>query len=73
VAGIEKRLRNNLKCQYIVATPPSSQGTARPASEFVCKSLAARFGWLKHLPGGAATHGGCKEVGICAAGGTPGL
>ncbi len=51
VAGIEKRLRDELRCRYIVATPPSGKGTARSASELLCKSLADRFGCLKHLPG----------------------
>jgi len=72
VAGIEKRLRYDLKCQYIVSTPPSSQGTARPASEFVCKSLAARFGWLKHLPGALQRTAAVKKSAYAQPGERPG-
>jgi predicted amidophosphoribosyltransferase len=44
------RLRDKLKCRYIVAAPPHSQGVAGEQSESLCEAVAEHF-TLKHLPG----------------------
>lgn len=47
---IEKRLRDEFQCKYIVCVPGHNKGFASFASEELCKSLARTFGWLTHLP-----------------------
>lgn len=49
LATQQQRFRD-LRWKYVVAVPPSSKGFAKPASESICKIIAAHFG-LTHLPG----------------------
>ena len=51
LAPYEERLRDKLKCRYIVAAPPHTQGKAGEQSEALCKAVAEHFTFLKHLPG----------------------
>jgi predicted amidophosphoribosyltransferase len=47
----ERHLKEKLRCRYIVAAPPHSQGKASVGSEYMCATLAARFPFLTHLEG----------------------
>jgi hypothetical protein len=47
----ERRLSDKLRCCYILAAPPHSQGKAGLASEYMCATLASRFSFLTHLEG----------------------
>lgn len=51
VAANETQLRDEYECEYVLAAPSSSMGTAGIATEYVCEMLASRFSWLTHLRG----------------------
>src|SRR5262245_27726673 len=71
LAENEAKLKR-FKCQYVLAAPPSSKGTARPSSESLCRALANRFSWLTYLPAALERTESVQKSAYAQPGGRPG-
>lgn len=49
-----ERIRDELRCRYLVAAPTSSPARMNAGCESLCDILAGTFGFLEHLPGALA-------------------
>lgn len=67
----ESMLRDQYNLRAIVAAPPSSRGVARAPSEAVCRAIAARFTWLKHIQGALERVEAVKKSAWCPPGERP--
>src|SRR5437879_3414819 len=48
--ALEAEFRDERRCMYALALPPSTAGKINKPCEYVCQALSRTFGWPKYLP-----------------------